>query len=324
MSVPAVSVIIPTYNRVPLLRAALDSVHRQTFCDYEVIVVDDGSTETVGEAVQAHPTAPRVIRQDRRGPAAARNRGLKEARAGTIAFLDSDDLWHPEKLARFMEALGRDSTVRIFYGPMSPIDSEGRPVPGRTKPCHGGRITGQLFCSSFVHVPTVVCRRELLDRAGGFDESLSVCEDYDLWLRLSLHEPFGLLPEPLAWRRLHGDRLSKQCMSRNLAIKANVLRRFYEAAQFDGYLHSSVARGRLARVCFVAARAALANGEYDRAVEFCRLSSSFGQARVRTLPILIRAILAGAVRGSSSSSSCSPLARNLAPGATEEMSSRSQ
>jgi len=321
MSVPAVSVIIPTYNRVRLLRAALDSVHRQTFSDYEVIVVDDGSTEAVAEMVQDHPARPSVIRQHRRGPAAARNHGLKEARASVIAFLDSDDLWHTDKLSRFMKALNKDPAVRIYYGPMSPIDAEGRPVPGRTKPCHGGRITEQLFCSSFVHVPTVVCRRELLDRAGGFDESLPVCEDYDLWLRLSVHEPFGLLPEPLAWRRLHGDRLSKQSMSRNLAIKANVLRRFYDGAQFDGYIQSSVARARLARVCFVAARAALANGEYDRAVEFCRLSRSFGQSRVRTLPVQVRAILMGAMRGSPPSPASSPRARGLAEDASKEMSS---
>lgn len=297
MSAPAVSILIPTYNRISLLRAALDSIHRQTFSDYEVIVVDDGSTEPVADAVQDHPTRPTILRQQRQGPAAARNRGLKEARADIIAFLDSDDLWHPEKLARSVAALSNDAGTRLCYGPMSPIDEHGRPVPGRTKPCHGGRITEQLFCSSFVHVPTVVCRKELLERAGGFDESLPVCEDYDLWLRLSMHESFGLLPEPLAWRRLHDDRLSKQCMSRNLAVKAQVLRRFYETVRSDGHLRPSVARARLARVCFVAARAALANGEYDRAVELCRVSRSFGQSPVRTLPVLLRVLVFTTWRG---------------------------
>ncbi len=295
MRAPAVSIIIPTYNRIRLLREALDSVHHQTFNDYEVIVVDDGSTEPIVEAVRDHPARPKLIRQQRRGPAAARNRGIKEALADTVAFLDSDDLWHPEKLAKFMDALCKEPGTRLYYGPMSPIDVNGRPVRGRTKPCHGGRITEQLFCSSFVHVPTVVCRKEPLERAGGFDESLAVCEDYDLWLRLSLREPFGLLPEPLAWRRLHGERLSKQCMSRNLAIKARVLRRFYESARPDGLLRPSVAHARLARVFFVAARGALAAKEYGNALEFCRISRSFGQSPLRTLPILMRAMILGAV-----------------------------
>ncbi|HVP10337.1 MAG TPA: glycosyltransferase [Phycisphaerae bacterium] len=299
MNEPAVSIIIPTYNRVRLLREALDSVSRQTFRDFEVIVVDDGSTENVAAVAADHPTRPTVLRQQRKGPAAARNRGIQAARGAILAFLDSDDLWLPEKLERFIAALNAAPGVRIFYGPMAPITEDGRPVPGRSKPCRGGRITEHLFCSSFVHVPTVVCRKDVLLQAKCFDESLPVCEDYDLWLRLSVKETFGLIEEPLALRRLHGDRLSKACMSRNLAIKATVLRRFYEATRAQGCLNPKVAETRLARVCFVAARAALWNGDYQRAAELCRASRHYGQNPVRTWPIALAAAVLGCLGGKS-------------------------
>jgi glycosyltransferase involved in cell wall biosynthesis len=299
MKEPEVSIIIPTYNRVHLLREALDSVGRQTFRDFEVIVVDDGSTEDVTSATADHATHPMVIRQQRKGPAAARNRGIRAARGEILAFLDSDDLWHAEKLERFLAAMKADARVRIFYGPMTPITEDGRPMPGRTKACQGGPITERLFCSSFVHVPTVVCRKAVLVQANCFDEALPVCEDYDLWLRLSVTEMFGLVEEPLALRRLHGNRLSKECMSRNLAIKAMVLRRFYEATRSLGCLNPRVAEARLARVCFVAARAALWNGDYQRAAELCRASRGYGQNPFRVIPIALGAAALGCFGGKS-------------------------
>ncbi len=284
MAKPAVSVIIPTRNRLAFLRAALDSVAAQTFRDYEVIVIDDGSDEPIADAVAKHPARPQVVRCDvSGGPAAARNRGVREARADTVAFLDSDDLWHPTKLERFVREIDGQSETSIFYGPMQPIDVHGNTVPGRTKPCHRGRITEALFCSSFVHVPTVVCRKSLLLDNGGFDESLPVCEDYDLWLRISLSESFGLVDEPLAKRRLHPNRLSKACMSRNLSVKADVLRRFSERA--NGELDPRVANRRLARACYVASRAAFWDGRFRLATDLYRDSRRYGASLVRTMPI---------------------------------------
>ncbi|MFH1418962.1 MAG: glycosyltransferase [Planctomycetota bacterium] len=289
MSKPAVSVIIPTHNRAALLREALDSVAEQTWRDYETIVVDDGSTEDIARDIADHPARPMVVRQQHSGPAAARNRGLREAQADTIAFLDSDDLWHAAKLETFCRALEREPDTRVFYGPMEPIDAGKRRVPGRTKPCHAGRITHHLFCSSFVHVPTVVCRKDILIKAGGFDESLPVCEDYDLWLRVSIDEPFGLIEQPLAMRRLHDNRLSKHRMSRNLAVKAAVLCKFYESPRAKPLIPEARAHARLARVHFVAARAAFRNGEYHRAIELCRASRRFGANPLRAIPLALSA-----------------------------------
>jgi len=294
MGDPAVTVVIPTYNRAAYLREALDSVVAQCFRDWEVIVVDDGSTEPI--TVADHPARPRVIRQTRQGPAAARNRGLRAASADVVAFLDSDDVWLPAKLERFMRAMAEHRGPRLFYGPMSPMTTDGRPLDGRTKPCHGGRITEQLFCSSFVHVPTIVCDKTLLIDAGGFNEGLPVCEDYELWLRLSTRQPFGLIEEPLALRRLHDSRLSKSCMSRNLAVKARVLLDFYESPQSSDFLDRQVGARRLARVCFAAARAAFQNRHYHQALAMARTSRHYGYSLVRLAPIMAAASLLASIK----------------------------
>jgi len=291
MSRPAVSVIIPTYNRADLLRRALDSLARQTLQDFETIIVDDGSTEDIADLAASHTTKPTLVRQNRAGPAAARNRGAAEARADLIAFLDSDDEWLPTKLERFLAAITANPQTPVWYGPMSPIDADGRPVPGRTKPCHAGRITRQLFESSFVHVPTVVIRRDLFDRFGGFDPQLRVCEDYDLWLRISAKHDFGLIPEPLALRRLHPQRLSKSCMRRNLAVKAGVLERFFRDPISAALLHREQARRRLARVMLAAARSALRDRHPHEADSWARRASQYGASPWRAGRLIALATL---------------------------------
>lgn len=288
---PTFTVIIPTFNRAAMLRQALDSVAAQSYQDYETVVVDDGSTEDVAEAVMDHVTRPRMIRQNQRGPAAARNRGVMEARGKLVAFLDSDDLWLPDKLSVYAQRMRDRPDTSIWYGPMKPVDSALRPVPGRTKPCHGGQITEALFHSSFVHVPTVVCPRETFLSFGGFDESLRVCEDYDLWLRMSLKCEFGLVESPLALRRLHRGRLSKSSMRRNLAVKAHVLQRFYESNGANAGWNDADARRRLSRVHFAAGRAAWWAGAFHDALRFFRAARSYGAQPARAWPLAASAFI---------------------------------
>lgn len=289
MNYPTVSVIIPTYNRLRFLREALDSVCAQTVPPQEVIVVDDGSQEDIASGISDHPARTRIIRQDRQGPGAARNRGLSEATCEYIAFLDSDDVWLPSKLEVYLSRIAASKSNAVYYGPMSPIDAEGRPMQGRTKACHSGRITQELFDSSFVHVPTIVCSRELLNAAGGFNAALPVCEDYDLWLRMSTQLPFELIQQPLALRRLHDARLSKARMDRNLLVKSRVLREFYESPKNRGMLDDSRARARLAKVFHAASRAAMRVGRYQQALNLIRQSREYGNTRLRTAPILVGA-----------------------------------
>ena len=289
-----VSVVIPAYNRPAYLREALDSVAGQTCRDLETIVVDDGSSENLEPVVVGHAVKPRFIRQDHRGAAAARNRGIAEARGEWIAFLDSDDLWLPAKLERYFESIRASPDAPIWYGPMDAIDEHRRPVAGRTKACHAGRITPALFESTFVHVPTVVCRRTVLLEHGGFDESLRVCEDHDLWLRISVRHPFGLVEPPLALRRLHAQRLSKSSMPDNMQIKFAVLERFFRS--HPGELDERTARARLASVAFSTARELTRAGRHADACAYFSKSRGYGGSLLRAAPRWAYALTMRALR----------------------------
>jgi glycosyltransferase involved in cell wall biosynthesis len=282
---PAVSVIIPAYNRPAFLAEALNSVAAQTFRDFEVIVIDDGSSEDLAPTVKPHSAFARLVRQEHGGPAVARNHGLRLASADIVAFLDSDDLWLPQKLERFGAAMGSKRDTRIFYGPMLPMEEHGDLVDGRTKPRHAGDITQPLFKSCFVDIPTVVCRKDVLTGAGGFDESLSVCEDYDLWLRVSLKDSFGFIEEPLAKRRLHAQRLSKADMPQNLAVKARMLERFWNRPEARKKIDPQVAAARLGRVYYSAARSSFRSGLFSQATDQARCARQFRGAPWRAIPL---------------------------------------
>ncbi len=196
-----ISVIIPTYNRKPYLERTFASVFAQHLpCD-ELIVVDDGSTDaTVAlvEGLAATAAVPiRLLRQENRGAAAARNLGIREARGTLLAFLDSDDWWLPNKLALQSTAMAAhpefliSHTREIWY-------RGGQRVNQKKKhdPPHGDIFTASLSMCVF-GMSTVMARRELFDRYGLFDEQLPCCEDYDLWLRVGCNESFLLVPEAL-------------------------------------------------------------------------------------------------------------------------------
>lgn len=205
---PLVSVIIPTYDRWPMLREAIASVLDQSYKEFELIVVDDGSKDGTAERLKRYGSDLRVLSQPRRGVAAARNFGVRSCRGRYLAFLDSDDLWRPKKLeiqVAFMAAheiqICQTEEVWIRRGVRV------NPKKRHRKP------SGDIFRSSLdlclVSPSAVMMTRELFERVGGFDEVFTVCEDYDLWLRVALDTPVYLIPEPLVLKRGgHPDQLS--------------------------------------------------------------------------------------------------------------------
>ncbi len=197
---PMASVIIPTYNRGPFLRKAIDSVLAQTFRDFELIVVDSRSTDDTPRFLAELGDAVAVLQIARGNPGAARNLGIRSTRAPLIAFLDSDDWWHPEKLAVQIEAMRREPgypishTQEIWY-------SGGRVLPQRPKHRkYHGWIFPRCLPLCAVSPSTVIARRTLFDEIGLFDESLVCCEDYDLWLRASVSRPFLLVNRALTFK----------------------------------------------------------------------------------------------------------------------------
>lgn len=211
-----VSVVMPTWNRPQFLCAAIDSAFRQTVPIRELIISDDGSDSATRDVLEAYAAKPRirVLLRDHCGrPGAVRNAAIREASGRYIAFADSDDVWHPEKLARQSAALQERPECRWSYTSGSLIDSQDRPVlpPGDTNPrVRVGSLLEAL--ASFdvgVALPSVLAERTLLFQAGLFDESMGCYEDCDLWMRLALISDAAAVPESLVKVRLHENNYSR-------------------------------------------------------------------------------------------------------------------
>ncbi|MEO1178157.1 MAG: glycosyltransferase family A protein [Pseudomonadota bacterium] len=206
-----VSVVIPTYNRAHLLCDALHSVQAQTYRPLEVIVVDDGSTDETesvfGSWVMGCDAAlsARFESQDHKGGNAARNLGIAKAEGAHIAFLDSDDLWKPEKITTQMLALSARPEVGAVYCGIEEVEIGSDEPPYRPKrPFPEGNLFRQLLVSD-VTAPTscYLIATSVLHKAGGFDETLAARQDWDLWIRVARQTGIGAVPKPLVVLRNH-------------------------------------------------------------------------------------------------------------------------
>jgi len=206
---PQVSVVVPTFDRRDVLPRALDSVVAQTYGEWELIVVDDGSTDGTAEMVEQDYPDVHLVVQENRGVSAARNAGIAAAQGEWIAFLDSDDAWLPEKLERQMEALAAHPGDRLCHTEEIWIRNGQRVNPATKYAKSGGRIYLKCLPLCVISPSSVVMHRDLLREMRGFDESFEVCEDYDLWLRVTAREPVLFVEEPLLFKYGgHADQLS--------------------------------------------------------------------------------------------------------------------
>jgi len=207
---PLVSVIIPTYNSGRFIEDALASVFAQTYRHFEVIVVDDGSTDDTRERIQAFTSQVVYIYQPNQGPAAARNAGFQQCRGDFLVFLDADDVWLSQCLERQVEAFARDPGLGVVYTWWGHIDETGDPLPRIRRPTCRGYVFEQLLLGCFT-VPSVsMIARECLDGVGLFDPDLRYADDWDLFLRIAAAEHrFEYIPEVLSRCRVHSSNLSR-------------------------------------------------------------------------------------------------------------------
>lgn len=243
---PCVSVVIPAYNAAWCVGRAIDSVLAQSFRDFELIVVDDGSTDGTATLLAAYGAALRVVTQANGGMSSARNAGIRAATGRYIAFLDADDRWLPDKLARqvaLLEArpeLAFCAAVASFEDPEGRCVGEWRGASGATAGisevfAHHGAVAGGASA--------VLARQALVMELGGFDETLAGAEDTDLWIRLAGRGGFACLAEPLVvvLRRPGSVSSNRETMRRGALAMTRKNRRLLPAGQRHAFWRKTYA-----------------------------------------------------------------------------------
>ncbi len=205
------SVIIPTFNRLAFLREAIESVFAQSCQDFELIVVDDGSTDGTRAYLAGLGERVRYLHQKNSGPSAARNRGISEAKGVYLAFLDSDDLWQKDKLQAQISVMEADPRAQICYTDEIWIRRGVRVNQKKKHRKYSGWIFEKCLPLCIVSPSSVLMRRGFFETVGLFDETLPACEDYDLWLKASLLVEFHYIAKFLIVKRGgHPDQLSAE------------------------------------------------------------------------------------------------------------------
>ncbi|MFQ6092657.1 MAG: glycosyltransferase [bacterium] len=208
---PRVSVIIPTYNRAQFLTEAIGSVLDQSYGDFELIVIDDGSKDGTREVLKPFQGRLTYCYQEHAGVSRARNRGLSLARGDYVAFLDSDDLWRRQKLEKEVNFFEENPGANICYTDEVWIRNGVRVNPKRIHRKQSGWIFRQCVPLCIISLSSAMMHSSLFHQVGPFDEHLPACEDYDLWLRVSLVTEVHFIAEPLIIKRGgHPDQLSKK------------------------------------------------------------------------------------------------------------------
>ena len=275
-SKPIVSVVIPTYNRPGLTVEAVESVLAQTFCDFEIVVVDDGSIDDTAEVVrQINDPRFRLLQIDHTGmPGYARNRGVENARGTKVAFLDSDDLWVPVKLERQIAVMLESSFSLVHTRELWLRDGREISQAGQSH-----RREGAIFEDSLrkciIGPSTVMIERPLFERLGGFREDLEIAEDYELWLRLTCREEVGYIDTPFTVKRAgHGEQLSEKYGHIEL-FRIRALGDLLDSQFFPEEL-AEMARNEMARKCVIYAAGARKRGRIKEADRYEDLSRRYG------------------------------------------------
>jgi len=256
---PAVSVVIATFNYGRFLGCALDSVLAQTFQDFEVIVVDDGSTDDTCQVMRAYSDDARVsyLRREHQGQPRTKNLGIKAAAGRYIAFLDADDLWLPTKLEKQVAILEQDTigAIGVVYSRRLWIDPKGKLIHRKERSPRRGDVLSAIFLRPFIAFSSSIVRRSTLDQIGLFDETTQYSIDYDLWLRIASHFHFDFVDEPLILYRTGHGNMSSRLDERILCVR-KIIYRFLNEYGGKERLEPAVIRQALAEHLCDSAKAA--------------------------------------------------------------------
>lgn len=244
---PKVSVIIPTYNYAKYLPETIDSVLRQTYQDLEIIVIDDGSTDNTKEIIQRYIRSSdkiKYILQENKGPAAARNRGIKEAKGEYIAFLDSDDIWVTEKLDIQASYLEQNKDIFFLYAKADVLNEHGKKIGIKPESNQHHEFKKLIFEWGYFPTATVMIRKECFDKVGFFSEDLRIMEDIHLWIRISRHYKMHGMDQILGIYHRHSNNVT---LNKELVYKSTAM--VYEKilAEFPNDVPRKKLRQRIAQ-----------------------------------------------------------------------------
>ncbi len=265
---PLITVIIPTYNRVNWLADAIDSVLAQTITDYELIVVDDGSTDATPELLSSYGASLRIINlSQNQGVSAARNAGIQHTDSHWVAFLDSGDRWLPQKLEKQLEHIQRLSQAKIHFTDEIWMRHGRRVNPQKKHQKQAGWIFRPSLSLCLMAPSTIMIQRDVFETTGRFDESLPVCEDYDLWLRITARFPVFLLNEKLMIRYGgHSDQLSAKSWG-NDQYRVDSLQKIIRTLPLSSEDHQA-AVAKLIEKCRILMLGFQKRGKYEEAAHY--------------------------------------------------------
>jgi GT2 family glycosyltransferase len=231
---PKITVVIPVYNAMTYLPKTLHSVLQQTFTDYEVLIINDGSTDSMASWISSiDDPRVRLIFQKNQGLAGARNTGIAHARGDYIAFLDADDLWEPTKLEKQVQCFQAYPHAGVVYTWTLLVNEDGEPTGRMFASDAEGNVWQQLLETDVISSGScALVRRDCFGKVGGFDRTLTSAEDLDMWLRIATHYHFAVVKEPLTRYLQHSSSMSKnrQRMFQNLR---RVVEKAFQAAPIE-------------------------------------------------------------------------------------------
>lgn len=289
------SVIIPTYNRAKYLPEAIDSVLNQTCQDFEIIVVDDGSTDETAEVVKSYIKSTieiKYIQQENQGPGAARNSGIREAKGKYIAFIDSDEVWKPEKLEKQIKFLEKNPDYEMVYTDVYEFNNgaitKKSVLVTNDRGKMSGMIIGRLIIGCFISLSTVTLRREVIDAVGVFNTDLMIAEDWDLWLRVASKYKIWFIDEVLVGHRIHPHNLTS-----NIQLELECRHRVVDNVFAHGAIskqYLSIMKLAHSRIFLFGGQEYLCKKEHRRARRELVNSIFCNPAVFRAYPLLLRSL----------------------------------
>ncbi|HVN95735.1 MAG TPA: glycosyltransferase family 2 protein [Syntrophorhabdaceae bacterium] len=272
-----ISVVITTYNRKAFLRDAVLSVLNQDYLDKEVIVIDDGSTDNSSEVLEGLPV--RYLLKENRGISSARNKGIELARGEYIAFLDVDDLWKKAKLSIQMTEMCKKDYLVSYTDEIWMRNKRHLNQKARHKK-YSGLIFERCLPLCIISPSSVLMKRDVFDCVGKFDESMPVCEDYDMWLRVSAHYPVLFVDKPLIVKQGgHEDQLSKRYPAMD-RFRIDSIVRILDSNVLNEQMRNA-AISELTKKCTIYAKGALKRGKIAEADSYLSLVAPYG---IRMVP----------------------------------------